>query len=183
MPWLTSIYKTIAMFLNEIDKSSREALTPEELCDLIEFSYQNQIKQLSDKINGFLEENVQITELSDSVSELVHLLFRKLDDEIAHLFKKETLIIFPCIKHRFNGIEKIIPTNCVENTVYRNIQGTHKVILNLVQKIRQVLDNYQADASWSSEWKDCLNEMFTLENKIYNWIHLEQNFLYPKING
>jgi iron-sulfur cluster repair protein YtfE (RIC family) len=171
------------MFLNEIDKYSQETLTPEGLCNLIEFRYQTEIKQLTDKINSFLDENVQITELSDSVSELVHLLFRKLNDEVDHLLKKETLIIFPCIKHHYDGIEKIIPTSCVENTVYKNIQGTHRVILNLVQKIRQVLDNYQTDPGWSKEWRDCLDEMFTLENRIYNWIHLEQNYLYPKVNS
>lgn len=171
------------MFLHEIDRYSQEALTPEGLCNLIEFRYQNDIKQSAEKIRAFLEENVQILELSDSVSELVHLLFQKLNDEVEHLFKKETVIIFPCIKHHYNGTEKVIPTSCVENTVYRNIQGTHKVILNLVQKLRQVLDNYQADSSWSKDWRNCLDEMFALENKIYNWIHLEQNYLYPKINS
>ena len=171
------------MFLDQLDKYSQEALTPEGLCNLIEYKYQKDIQESSGKINYFLGRNAQIIELSDSVSELVHMLFQKLDDEVQHLFKKESVIIFPCIKHHYNGTERIIPTTCVENTVYRNIQGTHKVILNLVHKLRQVLDNYTADPDWSAEWKDCLNELFTLENKIYNWIHLEQNFLYPKINN
>lgn len=171
------------MFLHEIDKYSQEALTPEGLCNIIEFRYQSEISQLAGDIRVYLDENPQVTELSDSVSELVHLLFQKLSDEVAHLFKKESLIIFPCIKHHYNGTERIVPTTCVENSVYRNIQGTHKVILNLVHKLRQVLDNYSTEPSWSTGWKDCLNEMFNLENKIYNWIHLEQNYLYPKINS
>lgn len=171
------------MFLHQLDKYSQEALTPEGLCNLIEYKYQKEIQQSAGKIKDYLDDNAQILELSDSVSELVHLLFQKLYDEVEHLFKKESVIIFPCIKHHYNGTEKIIPSTCVENTVYRNIQGTHKVILNLVHKMRQVLDNYSTEPNWSREWKDCLNEMFTLENKVYNWIHLEQNFLYPKINN
>jgi len=170
------------MSLQEIDRLSREAMTPEGLCNIIEYRFQSEIRDSAGRIQDYLEENPQVLELSDSVSELVHLLFRKLNDEVVHLFKKETVIIFPCIKHHYRGTEKIIPTNCVENSVYRNIQGTHKVILSLVQKLRQVLDNYHTDASWSRAWRDCLNEMFTLENKIYNWIHVEQNYLYPKIN-
>lgn len=171
------------MFLHELDKYSQEALTPEGLCNLIEYKYQREIQGSAERIKEYLYENAQILELSDSVSELVHMLFGKLNDEVEYLFKKESVIIFPCIKHHYNGTEKIIPTTCVENTVYRNIQGTHKVILNLVHKLRQVLDNYSTEPGWSNEWKECLNEMFTLENKIYNWIHLEQNFLYPKINN
>jgi iron-sulfur cluster repair protein YtfE (RIC family) len=171
------------MFPQEIDKYSQDALTPEGLCNIIEYNYQAEIKQSRDKITEYLNDNLQVLELSDSVSDLVHLLFQKLNDEVEHLFKKETVIIFPCIKHHYNGTERILPDRCVENSVYRNIQGTHKVILNLLQKLRQVLDNYATDPAWSSEWKNCLNEMFTLENKIYNWIHLEQNYLYPKISS
>jgi iron-sulfur cluster repair protein YtfE (RIC family) len=171
------------MFLQEIDKYSQDALTPEGLCNIIEYSYQAEIKQSRDKIREYLADNPQVLELSDSVSDLVHLLFQKLNDEVEHLFKKETVIIFPCIKHHYNGTERIIPDRCVENSVYRNIQGTHKIILNLLQKLRQVLDNYATDPLWSNDWKDCLNEMFNLENKIYSWIHLEQNYLYPKISS
>lgn len=168
--------------LHEIDSYSREAMTPEGLCNIIEYRYQAEIRHSAEKIQEYLHANPQVVELSDSVSELVHLLFQKLADEVLHLFRKETVIIFPCIKHHYRGTERIIPTNCVENSVYRNIQGTHKLILNLVQRLRQVLDNYHTDVSWSSAWKECLNEMFTLENKIYNWIYVEQNYLYPKIN-
>ena len=169
--------------LHQIDKYSTEALTPEGLCNLIEYKYHSEIHQSIQRINLYLDNNAQITELADSVSELVHMLFRKLCDEVEHLFKKESVIIFPCIKHHYNGTEKIMPSSCVENSVYRNIQGTHKVILNLVHKLRQVLDNYSTEGAWSSEWKNSLDEMFLLENRIYNWIHLEQSYLYPKINN
>ncbi len=171
------------MLLHQLDNYSQEALTPEGLCDLIEYKYQQEISHSAEKVNKYLEENSQIIELSDSVSELVHMLVTKLCDEVNHLFKKESMIIFPCIKHHFNGTERIIPTTCVDNAVYRNIQATQKTILNLVHKLRQVLDNYSADPKWSTGWRDCLNEMFVLENKIYNWLHLEQSFLYPKINN
>jgi len=171
------------MLLHETERPSQEVMTPEGLCNLIEFRYQRDIKDSAEKISEYLERNAQVLELSDSVSELVHMLFLKLKDEVDHLFRKETMIIFPCIKHHYDGTAKVIPTKCVENTVYKNIQGTHRVILNLMQKLRQVLDNYQTDPSWSKDWTECLDEMFTMENKIYNWIHLEQNYLYPKINS
>ncbi len=171
------------MSLHKLDSYSKEALTPEGLCNLIEFKYKQEIEDCCWNITEYLENNPQILELSDSVSELAHLLFSKLNDEIRHLFKKETVIIFPCIKHHYHGTQKMIPTACMDNVVYRNIQGTHKVILNLLQKLRQVLENYQTEPQWSQDWKSCLDEMFTLENKVFNWIHIEQNLLYPKINS
>jgi iron-sulfur cluster repair protein YtfE (RIC family) len=171
------------MFLHQLDKYSAEALTPEGLCDLIENKYQKEIGEAAAEIKKYMDAHATIPGLSDPISELVHLLFQKLRDEVEHLFKKESVIIFPCIKHHYDGAARIIPATCVENTVYRNIQGTHKVILNLMHKLRQVLNNYSVETGWSDEWSGCLDEMFRLENKIYNWIHLEQHFLYPKINN
>ena len=44
--------------------------------------------------------------------------------------------------------------------------------------IIRLLDNRN-----TKEWKDCVNELFALENSIFQWIHVEQNLLYPKVTG
>jgi iron-sulfur cluster repair protein YtfE (RIC family) len=170
------------MLIHQSDTTAPESLTPEGLCNLIEFSFQQEIQQSGDRIRRYLNENEQVPDLSDSVSDLVHMLFKQLSDEVDHLFLKEAVIIFPCIKHHYNGNEKVIPTSCVDNSVYRNIQGTHKVILNLLQRLRQVLDSYALKITWSKEWRDCLADLSLFEKKIFEWIHVEQRVLYPKIN-
>ena len=67
--------------------------------------------------------------------------------------------------------------------VVESVHNTHQTIIGLTQKIRQQLNNYVVKPAWSKEWKDCVNELFALENSIFQWIHVEQNLLYPKVTG
>jgi hypothetical protein len=168
------------MYLNRLDNYSQEALTPEGLCNLIQLEYQPEILSSCSDIGKYFLLHPYIKELSLSVSELTQLLFSKLDDELKHLFLKETGIVFPCIRKNFHGTVNLQGT-CLDSKVFETVHGTHQVIIGLTQKIRQLLNNYVVKPNWSREWKLCINEMFILENKILQWIHVEQNLLYPKV--
>jgi hypothetical protein len=74
------------MYLNRLDNYSREALTPEGLCNLIQLEYQPEILSSCTDIGKYFLLHPYIKELPLSVSELTQLLFSKLDDELTHLF-------------------------------------------------------------------------------------------------
>ncbi len=168
--------------LNRLDNYSNEALTPEGLCNLIQLEYQPEIMKSCSEIESFLMLHPYIKELPLSVSEMAQLLFRKLEDELKHLFLKESGIVFPCIKKSYKGTENL-KDNCLDTKVFETVHNTHQVIIGLTQKLRQLLNNYVVKPAWSKEWKLCINEMFLLENKILQWVHIEQNLLYPKVVG
>lgn len=169
------------MFLHKLDNYSHDALTPEGLCNLILLEYHPDINESCNKVEHYLLCHPHISALSLSASELLQLLFIKLQDEVKSFSLKESGILFPCIKKNYHGTEKISNSHCFDPKIIETIHNTHQVIIGLTQKIRQLLDNYVVKTEWSKEWKSCVNELFLLENKILQWIHVEQNLLYPKV--
>ncbi|MDE3144031.1 MAG: hemerythrin domain-containing protein [Bacteroidota bacterium] len=170
------------MFLNRLDIGSEAILSPTGLCDLIQKDYQPEIISSCKLIEQYFSAHAYINELPSSVSEVVQLLFRKLDDEIKHLFLKESGIVFPYIKKNYHNTKKSTE-NKVDPKVFDSVQHTHQTIIGLIQNIRKLLNNYVVKPASSKEWKECVGEMFTLENHIFQWIHIEQSLLYPKVTN
>jgi len=86
------------MLTKQNETISQEALTPEGLCSLILSEYHPAISSSCTKIEQFLLSNQYGKDISIPLSELIHLIFMKLNDEIKHFFLKESGIIFPAIK-------------------------------------------------------------------------------------
>jgi iron-sulfur cluster repair protein YtfE (RIC family) len=168
------------MYLNRLDNYSQDALTPEGLCNLIQMEYQPEIAASCATIEKYFSLHPYIKELPLSVSELTQLLFGKLNDELKHLFLKETGIVFPCIRKSYHGTENVNGV-CLDAKVFETVHNTHQIIIGLTQKIRHLLNNFVVKSNWSKDWKICVNELFLLESKILQWIHVEQNLLYPKV--
>ncbi len=170
------------MFLNKLDNGSKAVLSPAGLCDLIQTDYQPEIISSCTLIEQYLNSHAYINELPSSDSEVVQLLFRKLDDEIQHLVLKESGIVFPFIKKNYQNTKKSTE-NKVDPKVFDSVQHTQQTIIGLTQNIRKLLNNYVVKSSWSKEWKQCVSEMFSLENHVFQWIHIEQSLLYPKVTN
>ncbi len=168
------------MFLNKIDNHSQEALTPEGLCNLIEMDFIPDIQLSLEDIQKYFDKNIH-TKADPVSAELVALMFIKLKDELDHLFRKEKGILFPFIKQSFAGTMRVGKSKGIDAKVIDSLNKTQKGIIQLLQKMRQVLNNYSPLSYSTPEWKDCVNDMFELENKIFQWIHIEQTLLYPKV--
>ena len=161
------------MVISNWDIRFKEDIGPEGLCKIIEEECQPEILASCKKIETFFKVNGN-PELSASTTELVQLIQAKLQDELKHLFLKETGIIF-------SGIKKKGTDFYLEPKANESIHHTQKVIINLLLKLRQLLNNYVVQKNWSTDWKDCLNEFFMLEKQIHQWIYIEQSLLYPAI--
>lgn len=163
------------MLMKQWDTKLQETLDPTGLCNLVEKECQREIRLSCRKIaDYFSQESNKVT--PEPVYELVQLLFTKLQDEVEHLFLKETGIIFPAIKN--GGPGYVIPPKIPEN-----IHQTQQVIINLLLKLRQQLNNYVVQPGWCKEWRACVNELFLLEREIHQWIYIEQSLLYPSISS
>ncbi len=163
------------MLMKQWDTKLQETLDAPGLCNLIEKECQHEIRKSCRKITGYFSE-ASTSEVPEPVYELVQLLHAKLQDETEHLFLKETGIIFPTIKNAQPGFT-ISPK--ISESIYQIQQG----IINLLCKLRQVLNNYVVQPGWSKEWKSCMNELFVLEREIHQWIYIEQSLLYPSISS
>ena len=161
------------MLMKQWDTNLQEGLGPADLCDFIEKECQMEIRTSCNKITHYFSQESN-KELSAPVFELVQLLYAKLDDEIQHLFLKESGIIFPAIKKLESG-------TTIQQKIPDAIHQTQQIIINLLLKLRQQLNNYVTHPGCDKEWKACVNEIFLLENLIHQWIYIEQSLLYPAI--
>lgn len=156
--------------------SVSQIATPPELCDFIEVEYHKRINDSCSKIQLYLTANPQIEELPLSTAELFHLLAGKLCDELHSLFLKEAGIVFPYIRQQFKTFPQ---KNCIEIKAVDAIRVKQDIITMLLQKLRALLNNYTNQAGWSGGLKAAVEELFNLEQLVLQWIHTEQNQLFP----
>jgi iron-sulfur cluster repair protein YtfE (RIC family) len=147
----------------------------ETICDDIVLSYHTPIMAACKSVSAFLQSNFVIKDLSPENTELLQLLHQKLEDELSHLFLKESGIIFPSVKIKAAQHAASLLASSVLDLVLH----THTRILQLLQKERQILNNYVTSYKWEAPWINIVNELFHLETMVQRYVHLEQSKLYP----
>lgn len=147
-----------------------------DLCKSIEQRFHTPILKSCKQIDDCLQQHANIAELPLQVVELLQLLFPKLQDELKHVFRKETGIVFPWVEKLQDD-----PLTGINPAVIQSLQQTHHVIMQLLQKIRQLLHNYIALPQWPAYLRGCVNDMFLLETRVHRWIHFEQTVLFPHL--
>lgn len=148
-----------------------DSIPPAVLCDQIEQECHTELLSLCSDIEQYFDQQAAIN-ISDSTSEMVQLIFLKMEDEVKHLLLKEKNLIFPDIKNS-RTLFVLAPA------VWSYIVHTQRGIAELLQKIRHLLHHFQVLPSWSKDWRECVQQFFQLEKKIHQWIFVEQNILYP----
>lgn len=148
-----------------------DSIPPAALCDQIEQECHDELLSICSDIEHYFEQQEEM-HFSDSIAEIVQLVFLKMEDEMKHLFLKEKNLIFPVIKSRK-------PLFVLAPAVWTYIVHTQRGIADLLQKIRHLLNHFQVLPNWSKGWRDCVQQFFQLEKKIHQWIFVEQNILYP----
>jgi iron-sulfur cluster repair protein YtfE (RIC family) len=141
------------------------------LCKKLELECQPALLALCSRIEIYFTQHT-INELDDQHIELVCMIFGKMVDELTHLFLKEKGLIYPGIQAK--GMQFLL-----QPAIMQQIQVTQGKITAILNRLRQLLNNFQMKPSWSTEWKNCVQDFFQLETKIHQWIFIEQNMLYP----
>jgi len=141
------------------------------LCKKLEFECQPVLLALCSRIEIYFTQHT-INELDDQHIELVCMMFGKMVDELTHLFLKEKGLIYPGIQAK--GMQFLL-----QPAIMQQIQVTQGKITAILNRLRQLLNNFQMKPFWSTEWKNCVQDFFQLETKIHQWIYIEQNMLYP----
>lgn len=165
------------MLLSVESHSLPGAVSIGEICRIIPPTYHTPIMESCGKIRAYLQQHASIDELTEPVSEIVQLVFQKIEDELTHSFRKEAGIVFPFIQQQAVGEKIIIQPKVVETMLH-----THRVLIELLQKLRQLMHHFVTHPSWPDTLKTCINEMFLLETHVLRWIHFEQSALYPLLN-
>ncbi|MDR0793489.1 MAG: hypothetical protein LBE82_09300 [Chitinophagaceae bacterium] len=169
------------MFSLILDMSAYNASSSAELCTIIQQECHPEIENLFHKIHHFLTQNPDIKDFSLSDSELLQLLFFKLQDETKHLLLKERLLLLPSIQENTGNEQS--RTNIDSKSMTHLIKNARGKIIDSIKKIRSLLQDYQVKENWQEDVKQCIQNFEKLETAIIKWITLEHNLLYPKTNG
>lgn len=163
------------MVLQVHDPSFSGFSSAQEVCSVIPANYHAPILRSCTVIDSCLQNNTSLQQLPDAVSELVPLVFQRIEDELTHTFRKETGILFPCIDQQNNFSTHLQPK------VIETMISTHQVLIALFRKLRELMNQYIAVPDYSTDLKNCINEMFLLETHVFRWIQFEQSVLYPQL--
>ncbi len=118
-----------------------------------------------------------IESLLPAASELVHIIYYKLRYEMKQCMLKEKKTLFPLI------IEATAKDIVLLAEAIEPFRKTHQHIMELSQKLRQIIFGYKAQSCYSKEFKDFINELKNLENIICKWILVEEDLIFPKVNS
>ena len=168
-------FKLQVMLLQARDPLFSGFNSAQEICSVIPTDYHAPVLKSCTVINHYLQNHASISELPESVTELVQLVFQRIEDELIHTFRKETGILFPCIHQQH------VQSAHLQPKVIETMISVHQVLIALFRKPRELMNHYIAKPDWSKEFKDCIHEMFLLETYVFRWIQFEQSVLYPQL--
>lgn len=153
-------------------------LTPAQLCDVISQKFHIPMEMAASQIMSYFELERQDDPTAPAAADLQQLLFHKMQGELLQVIRKEATILFPMIRntqpHTDGG-------GYIQQSAFDNMQQSFQKISLLLQKIRQVANNFLLRGHWSNYYKICVNDMCMMEQLIQQYIYVEQNILYPAV--
>ncbi|HEY0272738.1 MAG TPA: hypothetical protein VGC22_06095 [Chitinophaga sp.] len=155
----------------------------ESLCELIAQRYHHNIRQACSYLQEHVLHNTYILSLPDTNVELAHLLFAKMQDELKHLFLRESGILFPCIRKHFAGNDSCNAPRCTKYTVIKTITDQHLQILSLFNRIKRLLLLDDILYINNVSLKACRDQFMALEADIRQWMYIEQTLLFPWLHS
>lgn len=144
--------------------------SPNEICQYLDDRYYSQVLQDFETVNKYII-NLPQSDYTQSL-ELVITLFYKLETEINQLFVKDRILLFPHVISEQAFSISLVPINII-----------HQRIMTLLQKIREIMNNYVQKPTWSSAYKIFSNELYSLEQLIHHILFVKENYIWTRVNS
>jgi iron-sulfur cluster repair protein YtfE (RIC family) len=145
-------------------------LETEELCHYLEERHYVQILKDFETTEKYLQQ-LNSGDEDPEITDLLNALFSRLNLEVIQLFTKDRILLFPHVKYHAEKEISLDPINQV-----------HQRVMDLLQKLRGLMNNYVQKPRWSTQYKICCNELYALEQNIQHILYIKENFLWTKIN-
>ncbi len=143
--------------------------TAEELCHYIENKHYALLKHKFEAAFSYFQELHDEKNYIETEHLLV-LLFKKLKEEVFQLIRRDIMVIFPMICSLEEG----------QHHVFVSSLQAHKRIVDLLQKIRALTNNYIQQPEWTKMYRFCCIELLELEELIQQIIYMKENFILSK---
>lgn len=150
-------------------------LGPGQLCNYLEHDLYNDIRRTLQKVQNCISgarEDVGAASHAD----LLNLLFIRLNGETHQMMQNDELVIFPLIRND-KGV-KPCPARKLPVEVMRQM---HREIMQLLEKVRSLFNNYIEENSWNKALKITCNEMLDLDLQLQKAVQIKEQVLLDKI--
>lgn len=150
-------------------------LSPPQLCHYIDQKYYTPLFQALDT-QEHLAAMLQHSDVDPEKMSVAHLLFTRLKEEVEQVIRNDRLIVFPVV-------EKL--DNCQPGTPFQMplqmIRDKNKKIISIMEKLRQVANNFILRPEWDADTRLFFEELFLIDQMISQSIYLKENVLLPRL--
>jgi len=150
-------------------------LSPPQLCHYIDQKQYIPIRQSLDAVMQSADK-IEDAQLDADKLTLATMLFVRLKDETDQLIRNDRLVLFPLIEKEWEPGADHGP-----HLPLQMIREKNKKILNILDRLRQIANNYILKPEWSTETRLFFEELFGLDQMITQAIYLKENVLVPKL--
>jgi hypothetical protein len=131
--------------------------------------YELAIEGGSKNVTAYLENNVQIKELPESISGIIRHVFYQLNNEISNYFNHDEAQL---LKRLRSVYKQYVSVSGQQNRTY--LKECRLLVCNIVRRVRELMCDYAKSNDWSKEFRECIAEFFALENNMKKWIETEE---------
>jgi iron-sulfur cluster repair protein YtfE (RIC family) len=146
-----------------------------QLCHYIEQKHYLPLRQSLATLKDHAEK-VKDAEIITEKLALAAMLFEKLMEEMEQVMRNDMMILFPLImQHR----DHATPANT--HFPVQMIHEKNKKILNLLERLRSLANNFILKPEWDTETRLFFEELFTLDQMVSQAIYIKENVLMPRL--
>jgi iron-sulfur cluster repair protein YtfE (RIC family) len=151
--------------------------SPGQLSDYIEHNLYGPLHHSLESLHQSLEKALATSLDADKIG-VIALLVNRLREETEQLMRNDELVIFPLIR-RGESAEKADGPKIPQHF----IRSKNERIINLLEKLRQLSNNYMLQPNWNHEAKLFFEHLFQVDQSINQCIFLKENVLLPKLQN
>lgn len=149
-------------------------LSVDEICEYLQYKHYHHILSDFEILRKYIYTCNLHEKDNDDTHGILRILIDKLYQDCNLLIKNDTYIFFPKIKNETEVIQK----NTLE--IFKKI---HQNIIENLNKIKKLYNNYQQEKYWNSYTQLSMIEMIQIDETIRNIIYIKEKYIWNKIKN
>lgn len=158
------------------------AMSVDKLVNYLADTLQPNIKSAISRFNVYIKTIIKVDSDIHPEVKKISILLQELTNQMDQHLAMEEHLLFPYVEvlSKNQGIMSSMQTNLSE-IPFKRIKEEHSKIINNLENIRKISNNYLPSVNSSPALKLCYAQLFDFEQDIHRHIFLEEKILFPKL--
>jgi iron-sulfur cluster repair protein YtfE (RIC family) len=149
-------------------------LSAAQLCSYIEWKHYVPIQQAFKRLTALSDSAFENSSEMDNLT-LATSVFGKLKEEMEQVVRNDLMLVFPLISKK-----SVKESQANGKMPLEMIRAKNKKILQMLEKLRQLANNFLLKPEWNADTRLFFEELFALDQMITQAIYLKENVLIPR---